>query len=329
VTSSDALRRRSARLSLALFAAACAAFFGAATALEPTAIIAESSRAKLSIADYEAEVRKLPDSARAEFAANQLRLRQYLDNLYMLRVLAADARAEGLDKDPVLARQIAIQIDRMLAQAMVDRIEAAAESQFEKDLDKHVARVREIYAVSRDKHAVPERVRAAHVLVKISDGDREAAMRKAEQVRAQAVAGADFAALARQFSDDPAAAKNGGDLGFFEAKAMDPAFAAAAFALKNPGDLSEPVLSKFGYHVILFKERRPASVRTFDEVRPELLAQQKKKAIDDARAAAQREIFSDPTLKVDAALIERINADAAAAVAAQRKVPSKDVSAKP
>ena len=283
-----------------------------AAALDPNDVIAESSRARLTVADYEAELARLPASARAEFAASGLRLKQYLDNLYMARVLAADARAEGLDKDPVLARQIVVQVEKLLAQARVERIEAAAAAEFDKSADKYAARVRELYDVNRAKYTVPERVRAAHILITVKDGKGEEAKRKAEEVRAKAVAGANFAQLAREFSDDPSVSKNGGELGFFEAKAMDPAFAAAAFAMTRKGEISAPVLSKFGYHIILFEERKPAGVRSFDEVKPQLMAEQKANAIAEGRAEAMRKIFSDPTLKVDAELIERIHVESAA-----------------
>ena len=82
---------------------------------------------------------------------------------------------------------------------------------------------------------MPEKVRAAHILVTIKDGNKDAALAKATDIRAKAVAGADFAKLAREFSDDPTVARNGGELGFFEAKSMDPAFAAAAFAMTTQG----------------------------------------------------------------------------------------------
>jgi peptidyl-prolyl cis-trans isomerase C len=303
--------RRGLRSCAALLLASVS-FSVAAAGLEADDVIAESARARLTVGDYEAEIAKLPPAARTEFAANPVRLKQYLDNLYMLRVLAADARAQGLDKDPVLARQIAIQVDRMLAQARTDRLEAAAAAEFDKDIDKYVGRARELYQVSREKYRVPEQVRAAHILVKVKDNNRDDALRRTEQIRAQALAGADFPKLARQWSEDPAGASNGGELGFFEKRAMDPAFAAAAFALTKPGEISAPVLSKFGYHIILLEDRRPAIVRTFDDVKPELLAALKKKSWEDARAAMQRQIFSDPTLKANGAIIERINAEAAA-----------------
>ena len=285
---------------------------GHVAALDPTEVIAESARARLTVADYEAEIARLPASSRADFAASTLRLKQYLDNLYVARVLAADARFEGLDKDPVLSRQIATQVNKLLAQAQVERIEARAAAEFDKSADKYTARVRELYEISRPRYAVPEQVRAAHILVAIKDGNRDSALAKATEIRAKALAGADFAKLARDFSDDQSVAMNGGELGFFESKSMDPTFAAAAFAMTRKGEISAPVLSKFGYHIILFEDRQPARVRSFEEVKPELMAEQKTKAVADARDEATRRIFSDPTLKVDVDLIDRINAEAVA-----------------
>jgi len=283
-----------------------------AAGLEADAVIAESARAKLTLADYEAEVAKLAPSLRAEVAVNQVRLKQYLDNLYIARALAADARAGGLDKDPVLARQIAMAVDKLLAQAQVDRIEAAAATEFDQSAEKYTARARELYDVNRTKYAVPERVKAAHILVKIRDGDKAAALAKATEIRARLEAGADFAKVARESSDDPTVSKNNGELGYFVAKSMDPAFAAAAFAMTKPGEISAPVLTSFGYHIILFQGRRPAGMRTFDEAKPELMAELKAKAVAEAKAEATRRIFSDPTLKVDVELIDRIHAEGVA-----------------
>ena len=193
-----------------LRAAACAAALGALTigithaaTPESADVIAESARARITLADYEAELTKLPPELRGEFAASELRLKQYLDNMYMSRVLAADARAAGLDKDPAIMREIAGQVEKVLAKARVDRIDAAAAAEFDRSLDKYVARARELYAVNRATYSTPEQVRAAHILVAVKDGDRGAALRRAEELRAKAQGGADFSALAREFSDDP------------------------------------------------------------------------------------------------------------------------------
>ena len=319
------LRVFSTRSPVVLAVLACAVLPARAVAVElaaepapanSSAVIAESSRVRLTLADYQAELAKLPESARATFGADDVQLHHYLDNLYLQRVLAADARAAGLDKDPVIARQIATEVDRVLARAETDRLAKQAAAAFEANKAIHVARAKELYAVDPARYTVPERVRAAHILVKIVDGDREAAYQTAEKIRARAIAGEDFGKLAKEYSADTLTADKGGELGFFTAGAMDPAFAKAAFALGKPGDISEPVLTRFGYHLIRLEARTPAGLRPFEEVEPEIMAKLKEGAIDDARTAARRAIFADPTLKVDSALIEELNAKARANVRA-------------
>jgi parvulin-like peptidyl-prolyl isomerase len=282
-----------------------------AWAVDAAGVIAESSRAKVTVADYQAEIDKLPPAARAEFAANHLRLTQFLDTLYTSSAMAADARKSGLDRDPVLSRQIAIQVDRMLATARYAQLDAEASAAFDKAIAAYTARAQELYASTKSKYAVPEQVRVAHILVYPRGNDADT-QKRLEEIRAKAVAGADFNALAREYSDDPSVKSNSGELGFFEAKPMDPAFAAAAFAMKTKGEISAPVKSSFGWHIILFEDRRPAGYRTFDEVKPQILAEMRQRAIDENRAANTRAIFSDPTLKVNNDLIEQIYTEGAA-----------------
>ena len=90
-------------------------------------------------------------------------------------------------------------------------------------------------------------VRAQHILVKTQE--------QAQEVAEKAKKGGDFSALAREYSIDPVSAKKGGDLGFFGKGMMVPQFEDAAFALK-PGEISDPVKSNFGYHVIKMNESR-------------------------------------------------------------------------
>jgi peptidyl-prolyl cis-trans isomerase C len=82
-------------------------------------------------------------------------------------------------------------------------------------------------------------------------------------------AGKDFAALAKEFSQDPGSAAQGGDLGFFAAQQMVPEFSNAAFKLK-PGAISDIVETQFGYHIIKVIEKQPARTVKLEEVRPQL-----------------------------------------------------------
>ncbi|MBZ2171197.1 peptidylprolyl isomerase [Nitratidesulfovibrio sp. SRB-5] len=120
---------------------------------------------------------------------------------------------------------------------------------------------------------VPERVHARHILFMAQEGaskDEDAAARaKAEDVIAQLKKGKDFASLAAKLSDDKGSGAQGGDLGWFTKGQMVPPFEEAAFALK-PGEISAPVRSAFGWHVIKMEAHETQRTRALDEVRGEI-----------------------------------------------------------
>jgi len=128
------------------------------------------------------------------------------------------------------------------------------------------------YEKNPDKFQQPEAVRASHILIMVPEGAapavKAAARAKAENVLKQARAGADFARLARTYSDD-ASKQRGGDLGFFPKGQMVPAFEAAAFTLA-PNQISNIVESPFGFHVIKVLEKRPAQNVPFAEAAPRI-----------------------------------------------------------
>lgn len=119
-----------------------------------------------------------------------------------------------------------------------------------------------------ERNAVPERRKAAHILID-SGSDDAAASRKAEAVLARARAGEDFAKLAQEFSDDPGSRTAGGDLGWASKEAYVQPFSAALFAMSK-GEIRGPVKTQFGYHIIRLEDIEEPHVRGFDEVRAEL-----------------------------------------------------------
>lgn len=135
------------------------------------------------------------------------------------------------------------------------------------------ALLRDRYEKEKSRYLTPEQRLASHVLVAAKGGDadaQKAALAKAQDIAKQAREGKDFAALAKQSSDDLGSKKQGGDLGWLESGVTDPAFDGALFALKK-GEVSDPVLSAEGYHVIQLRDVRERKEKTFEEVKPELV----------------------------------------------------------
>lgn len=134
------------------------------------------------------------------------------------------------------------------------------------------AEAKAYYEKNTARFARPERVKASHIIVmapeKGTPEEDQKAKARIEELAARIKAGEDFAAVAKAHSEDGSAAE-GGDLGWFERERMVKPFADAAFALK-PGQVSEPVRTQFGYHLIKLNEHQPAGQTPFAEAGPEI-----------------------------------------------------------
>lgn len=251
-------------------------------------------------------------------------LRKALDALIGERLMEAQIREFGLE---VSDAEVELAMDDVKRQNNIDASQfeglLAQEgynlASYRAFMKKHLARMKlvnlkvrsrvrigdedlkaEYARVSRDESADGE-VRARHLLVQLPSTPTpeqvEAGRAKALALAAEARRpGADFAALARSKSEGPSAA-DGGDLGFFRRGVMVPEFERAAFALPV-GGISEPVRTKFGWHVLKLEERRALPPKPFEAVKEALrermlreqLERLTKRYIDELRAAALVEI---------------------------------------
>lgn len=164
------------------------------------------------------------------------------------------------------------------------------------------ADLQRLYSQNQEAFRTPERVKGRHILLKTQGkpATEEAAIKaKGENLLKQIKGGADFAKLAKENSEDPVSAANGGDLGdWITHGQMVPEFDKAVFSLKA-GETSGLVKTVYGYHIVQALARQDAGVRTFAEVKDELSAQAKKQRVNDlmqlASDKAQSALQKDPT----------------------------------
>ena len=143
------------------------------------------------------------------------------------------------------------------------------------------------YKQNSAQYTSPEQISASHILFKLEGKDEAAVRKQAEAVLKRAQSGEDFAALAKQFSEDDSNNSNGGSLGEFGRGTMVPEFDQAAFALK-PGQISDLVKTSFGFHIIKLEKHQPGGTRTLAEVRSEIEEQLKwQKAQQQAESTAK------------------------------------------
>ncbi|HJP97211.1 MAG TPA: SurA N-terminal domain-containing protein [Rhodanobacteraceae bacterium] len=159
------------------------------------------------------------------------------------------------------------------------------------------------YEKEKSKFVSPPQWEVAHILIKLppnaSAADKQAALAKAQKVDALAKApGADFAKLAEQYSDDLGSKRQGGDLGWLSKGDAGPEFQAALDKMKK-GQISDPVLTSDGYHIIDLRDLREGHAKTFAQVRDQLASEAKKDARKDAYQDVGNKltdlIYNDPT----------------------------------
>jgi peptidyl-prolyl cis-trans isomerase D len=170
--------------------------------------------------------------------------------------------------------------------------------------------LRERYEKEKTRYLTPEQRLASHILITAKGGDAEAqkaALAKAQQIAQSVRDGKEFAAAAKESSEDLGSKAQGGDLGWLEPGVIDPAFESSLFALKK-GEVSEPVLSAEGYHIIQLRDIRERKEKTFDEVKAEL----SKSYLDSERDR----LFSELASKVEDARLTDPGSLAPAAKAA-------------
>ncbi len=214
-----------------------------------------------------------------------------------LTAMAQAAEADKLDQTPDFKRELDFIRKRVLMQAALEKATKAAMTD---------AALKQTYEEAVKQQKPEEEVHARHILFRADPDNKEAsaaAEKKAKDVEARVKKGEDFAKLASELTEDPSGKQDGGDLGFFTKEQMVPEFATAAFAMK-PGEVSQPVKTQFGWHVIKLEEKREKPVPTFDEVKPQIeqfLAQKAQAETVQKIREAAKVVKTDAAPKVPAA----------------------------
>jgi peptidyl-prolyl cis-trans isomerase C len=190
---------------------------------------------------------------------------------------AADQKKVG--DNPDVQRRLAFDRNRVLMEALLQQAGKAAITD---------AAMHQVYDDAVKQMPPEEEVHARHILVPTED--------EAKAIEAELKKGADFATLAKEKSKDPGAA-DGGDLGYFTKDQMVPEFAEAAFKL-DKGQISDPIHTQFGWHVIKVEDKRTKPTPSFDQVKVQLenyvAHRAQAELVDSLRKSAQIERLDKP-----------------------------------
>jgi len=239
--------------ALAVLACACAIFIsapiGASRAQDSDPVVARVNGVDIHESDI--------TFAEEEIGGNMPSIppeqkRDYLINyLVDVVVLSQAAEKQKLDDRPNVKHRLAFDRNRLLMEMLLQDAGKSALS----DAAEH-----QVYDDAVKQAKSEQEVHARHILVPTED--------EAKAILAQLKGGADFAALAKEKSKDPGAAE-GGDLGYFTKEQMVPEFAEVAFKL-DKGQLSDPVKTQFGWHIIKVEDKRVKPTPAFEQVKPQI-----------------------------------------------------------
>jgi len=233
---------------------------------------------KITEAQFDDMINSIP--AQFQAYARGAGRRAFAEQIVQVKVLSQEAEKRKLDQDPKVRDEVAFQRQNLLAQAMFLLLQQSVK------VDD--AAVEKYYNEHKNEYEV---LKGRHILIRVKSAPMQAipgkpeltdeeALAKAQAIRKRLVAGEDFATLARAESDDQGSGAQGGDLGEFRKGTMVPPFEEAAFAAKV-NEITEPVKSPFGYHLIRIESHVTKSLA---EVRPDI---EKKLRPEIARASVE------------------------------------------
>jgi peptidyl-prolyl cis-trans isomerase C len=252
--------------------------------VSPETVVLTIGTEKLTRAQFEEVLAGLADAGRP--VPNAAAKRQVAQQLGQLLALAQEARKRKLDQAPSAKQMMTIQVDTFLAGAL--------QKQVSDEIKPDDAALHAYYDSHKSQY---EQIKASHILIRYKgspvpprpnqkDLTEEEALAKSQDIEKQLAAGGDFAAIAKVESDDVGTATSGGVLPPFSKGQMVPEFEQAVFT-QPVGKVSEPVKTKFGYHIIKVADR---GSKTFDETRAEIEKQLKPQLTKEAMDRIEKQI---------------------------------------
>ncbi|MCK5829016.1 MAG: peptidylprolyl isomerase [Methylococcales bacterium] len=254
-------------------------------------LIIDKNDSHVSDVNVEVLLETAPVNAQKELLSHKSQLKKQLEQLYLKQLLAKMAKDEGLDKEPMNAARLQAIMDNALFLLKLDNKRKSNK----KDYSKFA---KQLYTIKKSNYKTVERVDAAHILIATKELPEEKALEKIKEIRKELIAGADFSEVALRVSQDKSVQQNKGEMGAFTKKQMVKPFSDAAFSLE-PGDLSEPIKTRFGYHLIKVNKKIPAGIKSFDEVKEGIIAKLEADDWETDREEYYKKIKKENKMEID------------------------------
>lgn len=271
-------------------------------ALTGDTVLIDGPEVDLLYEDVQSILLTIPDDIRPALMVDQRKLRNVMDSTYITKVGAYRAEQKGLQNLPKVKADLKKHQQNLLAMAEAeDVVKKLTEGTSLEQAAK------EQYLVKKEDYRTPKTVEASHILIKGADyASADEALAECVKIRETILSGEiSFEDAAKKYSADSGSAEKGGSLGKFGTGQMVKPFEEMAFSLSEPGEISEPVKTRYGYHIIRLDKIYPSQIKPFEEVKPEIIKGLQAKQRKEIRENYLIEIRDDPNVKLNEAAIDR------------------------
>jgi peptidyl-prolyl cis-trans isomerase C len=256
---------------------------------DPAEVIAYQGDVVLTQLELDAAFSKLPDGERLPFIRDGGKVDQLIRALLRRKSVVADATRAGFDQEPLVAARMQLEAEKELAEAWLQNVMREVPAADYELLS------REDYLAHPDQYRSPVTLDVSHILIGTQDRTREEALSLAARLeRELAEDPSRFDRFVREYSDDPAKAGNGGRYPDMQSGMMVKPFEDAAFALSEPGELSQPVRTDYGWHIIRLNGRGGNERQEWSEVREEAMARARQRHQATYRENYLRRVLAAP-----------------------------------
>ena len=241
-----------------------------------SAVLVKVGKSEVTQDDFLKEVSRIPEWAKGQFSGKEGK-EKFLDELIKRELVYQDAKKMKLDKDPEYLEKVK-DFEKMTLISLILKKEVEEKAKVDD------AEVKEFFDKNADKFTIGTQLRASHILVDTED--------QAKKIRERIRKGESFAKLAETLSKDKGSASKGGDIGYFGSGQMVPEFERAVMGLKI-NEVSEPVKTRFGYHIIQLTDVKKGETASFEQskeaIKKQLLAEKQKSLIDSYIATLMKQ----------------------------------------
>ena len=257
--------------------------------VDPAEIIAYSGEVYLTQKELDAAFTKIPEKDRLAFIRDGAKVDQVIQSLLRRKALANDATKAGYDQSPLMPELISLTAQKELAENWLrEVVRNAPEADFE-------TMAHEDYISNPDSYRTEEVLDVSHILL----GNKERSNRDAELLAQLLITRLEedpsiYKELVMEYSDDPAKAANGGRYPEMHRGQMVAAFEKAAFALEEPGQISAPVQTDYGFHIIRLNARHGNVLPDYDAVKDQAVVEAKRNYYQNYQKMYLRNLISEP-----------------------------------